>query len=330
MGRGVGRAGASILVPILAMAILVGCTADPEPGNEGQVTTPTFRPGTVDTTIAGPLVGQLVIERESARVIEGLVISNPDGDCVTVTRSTDIVIRDSVIGPCAGKAVTIRRSEGIRIEDSDLTDSAAGVYALDSQAVAITGNIFTNAGRNPVQFDKVDGPGNIVSNNEIHNEAGSSDTEDSINIYQSSGTETSPLLVEGNLVFNGGSSGSGSGILVGDNGGANLVVRGNVLINPGQAGIGVAGGRSIRVVDNTVFSESFPWSNVGIYVWDQYRTRCGEIEVSGNVVQWLNRDGAANPWHDAGNCGEIVGWEMNQVSSDLRATLADLYGELFE
>jgi hypothetical protein len=276
------------------------------------------------------MVGELVVSRETGTVIEGLTISNPDGNCITVSRSADIVIRGSTIGPCAGRAVGIRQSEGVSIEDSQIMDSAAGVYALDSRSIAVTGNTITDAGRNPVQFDKVTGEGNSVVDNEIHNRPGSPDTEDSINIYQSSGTSDSPLVVEGNLVFNGGSSVSGSGILVGDSGGSHQVVRDNTLINPGQVGIGVAGGQSIRIVDNMVFSESFPWSNVGIYVWDQYQTECGGIEVTGNMIQWQNSEDQANPWYDAGNCGEVLGWDIDQASTELRAILAGLYGELFE
>jgi parallel beta-helix repeat protein len=234
-----------------------------------------------------------------------------------------VTIRNSVIGPCGGKAIEVRRSTGVRIEYSELLDSDAGIYALDSSSIVISGNTISNAGRNPVQFDKVTGSGNVVSDNEIHNQEGSSETEDSISIYESSGTESSPLVVEGNLISQGGSSRSGSGILVGDNGGSHVVVRGNTLINPGQVGIGVAGGQNISVVDNLVVSEAFPWSNVGIYVWDQYDTGCEGIEVRGNVVEWYNSTGGVNPFWDAGNCGMVAGWDLNDSSDEL----GDLLGQ---
>jgi hypothetical protein len=254
-------------------------------------------------------------------------VSNPDGDCIRIRRSTEIVIRNAVIGPCGGRAILIQDSRQVVVETSKLTDTSAGVYALDSSAISVTDNVITNAGRNPIQYDKVTLAGNVVSGNRIINIEGSSHTEDSINIYQSGGTGASPLLVEDNLVFNGGSSLSGSGILVGDNGGSHTIVRGNTLINPGQAGIGVAGGKDISVVDNIVYSESFPWSNVGIYVWDQYETQCTAVEVTDNTIQWLNSQGIVNALYDAGNCGAVSGWDSNQVVSDLEDILRQSYEE---
>jgi nitrous oxidase accessory protein NosD len=85
--------------------------------------------------------------------------------------------------------------------------------------------------------------------------------------------------VRGNRLSNGGPSGSGSGIMVGDEGGSHIVVKGNTLTNPGQVGIGVAGGQNIRILDNSVFSASHPWSNIGIYVWNQSGGTCSNVEV---------------------------------------------------
>jgi hypothetical protein len=282
-----------------------------------------------DTTDPPAVSGEIVIEDEHDRVLDGVVVSNPDGDCIRIKRSTEIVIRNAIIGPCAGSAIHIQDSRQVAVETSELSDTAAGVYALDSSSISVTDNLITDAGRNPIQYDKVTLAGNLVSGNRIINVEGSPRTEDSINIYQSGGTGASPLVVEDNLVFNGGSSLSGSGILVGDNGGSHTIVRRNTLINPGQAGIGVAGGRNIRVIDNVVYSAPFPWSNVGIYVWDQYESQCMEIEVNGNTVQWLNGEGEVNAFFDAGNCGPVVGWDDNAVTSDLEAVLRGQYGELW-
>ena len=333
MGRGVGISGLRRMgLAILLVALLPACDSGSsdfiEERGRQDTTILTFRPGTLPPGSAGgePLVGQMVITLESGQVIDGLVLSNPNGDCIKVDRSTEVTIRNSVIGPCGGRAIHIQSSVDVKVEDSELIDSEAGVYALNSSSIVVSGNTISNAGRNPVQFDKVTGSGNVVSDNEISNQEGSSETEDSINIYQSSGTESSPLVVERNLISDGGSSRSGSGILVGDNGGSHMVVRGNTLINPGQVGIGVAGGQNISVVDNLVFSEQFPWSNVGIYVWDQYDTDCEAIEVRGNVVEWYNSAGEVNPFYDAGNCGEVAGWHLNDSSDDLGELLGQGQG----
>lgn len=315
----------------LVCGLLVGALTIAACDGEAEPPTTTFdRPATslpANTTLAPATTVShepLDIRGETGREYVGLRISNPNGTCIRIVDSTDVVIRDAEIGPCAERAVEIIRSAGVTVEASSIFGSEGGIYALDSRAVLVSGNILALTGRNPVQFDKVTGEGNGVVDNTISNDVASPHTEDSISVYSSGGTEASPLLVVGNTVLNGGSSESGSGILVGDNGGEFVEVRDNLLVNPGQVGIGVAGGSDIRVVDNMVFSESHPWSNVGIYVWDQYDTECERVEVSGNQVEWYNSSGDNHPRFDAGNCGLIVGWEDNDWTADLRSLLDDV------
>jgi hypothetical protein len=205
----------------------------------------------------------------------------------------------------------------VTIKDSTITDSHAGIYVLSSQAISITGNRFTDAGRNFVQFDKVTGAGNKILFNSGSNQLGASNAEDLISIYKSSGTSESPIEIRGNNLSNGGPSSSGSGIMVGDGGGANIVVEDNTLSNPGQAGIGVAGGQNIRILANTVYSAPQPWSNVGIYVWNQSDQSCSDIEVQNNRVQWYNADGNENPKWNSGNCGTVTGWANNDWQANI-------------
>ena len=261
--------------------------------------------------------GPIRLAGESGVVLEGLRVSSEDGPCVVVGDSRDITIRHSSIGPCDGPAVVVEGSTSVRLEGLEISGSASGVYALESQGVAVVGNTFRNAGRNFVQFDKVTGGGNQIAGNSGANRLGASSAEDFVNIYQSSGTSSNPLVVSGNTFRDGGPSQSGSGIMVGDYGGSNIVVEGNSLVNPGQVGIGVPGGTNIRVVGNSVFSASQPWSNVGIYVWNQSDGSCGEIEVRGNRVEWYDAEGSPNPSWNGGNCGTVSGWDDNDWSADL-------------
>lgn len=270
-------------------------------------------PGPADIRPSGPIR----LSGESGIVIEELAISNPDGPCVVIEESADVVIRDSEIGPCGGQAVVIERSSSVRVESLLIADSTSGVHAVESQGVKVTGNVFRDAGRNFVQFDKVTGGGNVISGNSGANKLGGSSAEDMISVYRSSGTASSPLMVIGNAFRNGGPSSSGSGIMVGDNGGAHIEVRGNTLSNPGQVGIGVPGGTDIKVVGNTIFSAAHAWSNVGIYVWNQSGGSCGEIEVRGNRVEWYSADGSPSPHWDGGNCGTISGWDDNDWNASL-------------
>ena len=73
------------------------------------------------------------------------------------------------------------------------------------------------------------------------------------------------------------------GAVLGDGGGGHVIVEGNALVNPGQVGIGVASGTDITVTGNSVYSEALPWSNVGIYVWNQYGSACGNIQITTDV-----------------------------------------------
>ena len=66
----------------------------------------------------------------------------------------------------------------------------------------------------------------------------------------------------------------------------------NILLNPGQVGIFIAGGTHNAIVDNVVYGEQRPLSNVGIYVWNQTDEPCsdhGVAEVIFTVGQTFQR-----------------------------------------
>jgi hypothetical protein len=89
--------------------------------------------------------------------------------------------------------------------------------------------------------------------------------------------------------------------MLGDGGGSHQLAQGNRLVNPGQVGIGVAAGSEIRVLDNLIYASGEPWSNVGMYVWNQYES-CGYVEVSGNQVNWTAGNGQPNSFWNGGGC----------------------------
>jgi hypothetical protein len=154
----------------------------------------------------------------------------------------------------------------------------------------------------------------------IHNNKGiGGDTEDIISMFASGGGDTAhPLTIENNS-FEGTnwSSSSGSGIMLGDNGGAHIIARNNTLLNPGAVGIGIASGTDIHVTGNTIYGQQRSSSNVGIYVWNQYPSTCGNNEVSGNKVKWFKADGAQNPGWNGENCGPVAGWANNDWYSNI-------------
>ena len=249
--------------------------------------------------------GPIDISGESNVVIENLHISNPDGVCVYVSGSSDVVLRNSTIGPCGEEAVYVTDSNAVQVYGNYVTGTNNGVVIHRSDSVVVDENAFINAGRNFVQFDKVNGPGSSISGNRGQNELGGSNAEDMINLYQSNGTASSPIRIVGNHLRNGGPSDYGSGIMLGDSGGSHQFVEGNVMVNPGQVGIGVASGQSITVINNLIYSSSQPWSNVGLYVWNQYGSACSDIEVSGNQVSWIAAGGYSNAYWEGGGCGNL-------------------------
>ena len=150
------------------------------------------------------------------------------------------------------------------------------------------------------------------------NNPGKGQPEDTINLYQSNGVVGKPIYVQYNLIRGGGPSKSGGGILLGDDGSSYQVARGNVLVDPGQYGIAVASGEHNTIQDNTIFARQQSFTNVGIYVWNQYSPACGDVTISGNSVNWRNNNGVANPFWNAGNCGTI-----NQVNNNFAAAITE-------
>ena len=171
---------------------------------------------------------------------------------ITIRNSKRIRIEDCKIGPCKGEAVNIYACEGITVTENRFEAVSTGVYALDSRHIEVTRNRCLNVhGPFPrgqlAQFDKVTGGGNRINHNLALNILGKSNPEDVINIYKSSGTPDDPIQVIGNKIRGGGPSGSGGGIMTGDSGGAYIVVKDNILVDPGQYGIAIAGGHHIQI-----------------------------------------------------------------------------------
>lgn len=225
-----------------------------------------------------------------------------------------MVIKNSTIGPCGDEAVYVTDSDSVQVYGNYITDTGNGVLVHRSDSIAVDGNAFVNAGRNFVQFDKVNGAGSSISGNRGQNELGGSSAEDLINLYQSNGTASSPIRVVGNYLRNGGPSDYGSGIMLGDEGGSHQLAQGNRLVNPGQVGIGVAGGDDMKVLDNLIYSSAQPWSNVGIFAWD-FSVGCGSVEISGNQIDWTAAGGYSNGFWNGGGC------DLSRYNNDWDANL---------
>ena len=116
--------------------------------------------------------------------------------------------------------------------------------------------------------------------------------------------------------------------MTGDSGGAYIVVKDNILVDSGQYGIAIAGGHHIQILDNKVFGKRQPFTNVGIYVWNQSKAPSHDHSVKGNRVRWFNKGGMENPCWDAKNSGTVAGWDNHDWHADLDDKLlpTDLLG----
>ncbi len=228
---------------------------------------------------------------------------------------------------CFGVGVVISGSSNITIQDSYFEDLNGGVYAINSSSIQVIGNRFKNVGRSGkmdnsrgqfVQLNNVSGAGTKISNNRGVNIPGQSTPEDLINLYLTSGTAASPIMIENNCFSGGGPSTSGGGIMTGDEGGSYVTVQNNTLVNPGQYGIAVAGGSNIKILNNKVYGMKQSFTNIGIYVWNQYTNRaCANNTVQGNEVDFKNSAGTNNPFWDGENCGPIAGEDDNNWNASL-------------
>ncbi len=214
-------------------------------------------------------------------------------------------------------AIRITNCHNVVITANDFKDDAQPITIVNSTNVEISWNRYQNItgpyqrnGTNRANFTQ------WVSSlgGSIHDNKGiGGNTEDIISIFQSGGTNAAtPLVIERNA-FEGTNwiSPSGSGMLLGDNGGSHIVVRNNTLLNPGSVGMGIASGTDIHITDNTIYGQQRVSSNVGIYVWNQSANLCSGNEVARNRVKWFKADGTMNPGWDAGNCGSVTGWTTN-------------------
>ena len=295
------------------------------------------------------------VAKSNAATATASKLANPKGSCLKLNDLKDAVIENLVIGPCGDHGielhnshnVTIRNvvikdttqcgiyitgSTAIEVSESRISDPISGIYVVDSSGIKVSCNTVTNP-RGPIprgqfiQFDKVTGANNRISCNSGRNEQGRGTPEDAISLYKSSGTAQSPLVVADNLIVGGGPSVSGGGIMLGDDGGAYEVAERNVLVDPGQYGIGVASGNNMTVRDNSIYGRKQDFTNVGIYVWNQYPHACRSISVQNNQVKYTSKTGRPNPFWDGENCGVVEGAGNdvagnNDFNANLTAELA--------
>lgn len=323
--------------------------ADAEPGDvalsdaqgaDAGGGTGTVGPRITSFTPSGP------ITVSTGQIVTGLHITAANGPCIQGSNVTNVHIHDNRIGPCGasidpnGIGISMEDAAAIQIDHNSFDDIASAFYVTGyngggsdlyfhhNHATRIRGPLPRGQ---LVQFNNVRGSGNqILCNVSEQTSPGyGAGPEDHINMFSSQGTPASPIRYAYNKIRGGGPSQSGGGMLAGDNDGAYFIMESNILIDPGQYGIAVAGGHDVQMLNNKVYSPTaHAWSNNGAFVWNQYAPPCYNITARGNRVYYINRDGLPNAGWNAGNCGTVAGWDTDNNWTD--QTLSEsIWDEVF-
>ncbi|WP_272977058.1 hypothetical protein [Deinococcus geothermalis] len=156
-------------------------------------------------------------------------------------------------------------------------------------------NRFSDIGAHIVQFLQFNDIKDIakaeIAWNEIINEPGKSRVEENINMFKSSGTPDSPILIHDNYIQGAYAVSPaadkkyfGGGLMLGDGSAKTLdaavgFIRAyrNQIVSTSNQGIAIAAGHDIEAYENRVISSGYlpggtpiAAQNVGLYVWDLY------------------------------------------------------------
>lgn len=269
-------------------------------------------------------------------LIEGLDFTGVDGDIIGLYDCENVIIRNNRFRASNKRGVYLYNCRNVRIIDNIFENVHTALTASTSQGVRFEYNDVINIGgllsesddtNNGfvVQFIGVTGENNSVNFNAVENIFGQSSPGDLININQSHGTKDSPIEVIGNWLRGGGPSPSGGGILLGDLGGSYQLAEDNILVDPGQYGIGIGGGNNMTLRNNRVYGKKQYFTNVAISVCNWSEKESGpshSIRVEQNIVNYTNRDGIADKslWIYK-NMEPVVGAETNIYDPELDASI---------
>ncbi|GAC1310865.1 MAG: hypothetical protein NVSMB24_29020 [Mucilaginibacter sp.] len=256
--------------------------------------------------------------------ISGKVINGGNVPAITLTNCHNIHITKNRLGNSREVGIYLYNCYNITIDYNKIANVSTGVYVVNTSrgGISVIHNQFRNMhGPMPrgqfVQFNNVNGPYNSISYNRGENVPGYSNAEDAINLFKSTGTPDSPIKVVGNRIRGGGPSKSGGGIMLGDNGGRYQVASHNILVDPGQYGIAVAGGDHITLTGNIIYGRAQYFTNVGIYVWGQGGYHCSDITVRGNRVRFMSAKNVENDsWIGTGEA-KPAGWDSNEWGAQI-------------
>lgn len=273
--------------------------------------------------------------RQSNFVIEGLEISSTSDEIpLSLFDCENVVIKNCKFGPSVlARAIYLNNCKNITIIDCTFENVQSALRANRSQGIKFEYNDVTNVvgkmkGAANVgvmaQFINVSGAGNSISYNVCENLPGQSSTEDIINLYSSHGTAQSPITVKGNWIRGGGPSKSGGGINLGDYSGSYQIAEDNILVDPGQYGVGIAGGHDMTLRNNKIFGKKQSFTNVGIGAnnWYPEQGQSHTITIEKNIVNFISYNGNIGSWWIGDNIKSVVkGFETNKYDPSMTASI---------
>jgi len=331
-----------------------------------QSTNPNVAAVTIATT------APVIIDHSNIQSKGDLITSGVDGINLTVQNTNGYGLNPGVAGDAPGQFLYAFKFANIVVQhdyfqncDGVELDSHTGtgtVKIFNNSALNIDGRISTGTGWRTgnvqgtdydiaqfVQIANVHAlAGMEIAWNQVINQPGNSRVEDNINIYESSGTSTSPILIHDNYIdgayntepTNTGSGWdySGGGILLGDGSTTNTSLESgwvqaynNIVVSTTNYGISIAAGHNETIYDNTVVSSGLlpngqviADQNVGIGIWNGYNTPSNVFYDNsgyGNVIGWVNGGGSNRWWIPNG-----TSWATPTIESAI--TLATEASEL--
>ncbi|WP_424949842.1 hypothetical protein [Deinococcus sp.] len=276
--------------------------------------------------IISALRGRLVIRNSVIYGINSNVSGRPQGNFLNLNEMYSLDVRNNTINGTLGiymrayvgspsKGETIKISQNKFRNIDGRPSNGKGGYQLD----------YSNQHPHMIQLNDVHSVPNVeISWNEVINEPGKSLVEENINLYESGGTLSSPILIHDNYIQ--GAYGpqpandinyAGGGIVLGDSGRDNpttgfVNVYNNTVVSTTNQGIAIAGGSHNHVFRNRIVSSGLLpdnrriiAQNVGMYLWDIHnsptsRATFNNNSMEDNYVAWnrVNSNGTVsnNPW----------------------------------
>jgi hypothetical protein len=312
---------------------------------------------TIDTT------DPVIIENSTIQGAGDLIATAVSGADITVLNCSGSELNPMIAGRAPGRFLDADHPANVDIENNGI-EGTSGIYVHSHAGAAgtvkvignrahnidgrkadgaggfVTYNTIVRRGRStdgfvPAQFVQLDQvhalPGIEIAWNQVINDPGQSRVEDNINIYRSSGTPQSPLLIHDNYIQGAYNvspaqatyksagvkydwSYSGGGILLGDGKAKNAAdatayvkAYDNQVVSTTNYGMAIASGHDIEFYDNRIVSAGvlpdgtpIAQQNVGAYVWNAYKASRRTFFNDGghdNAIGWIKSGTTRNDWY---------------------------------